>query len=276
MSDLAPCGPNRENNTDNSTAGSQSHVLQFVLDSMRDGVTIMDRQATFVLRNRAAEHIAGIAPKHTSPIDWSRDLGVCLPKGAASLSEEDLPMLRALRGETVDSVELFVCHPHAPQGRWVSVTARPLADEQGIPNGAIAIYRDVTERKQVEQALSASEGRYRLLFEKNLAGVLRTALDGRVLECNEAFAKMLGYDTSEEVASLNVEAFYCQPAERDAILGRLREQKALTQEEICFRRKDGAPAWILTNLNLVEDEAGGATIIGTSFDITERKISREE
>ncbi|HXI44609.1 MAG TPA: PAS domain-containing protein [Bryobacteraceae bacterium] len=275
MSDLAPCGPNRENNTDNSTAGSQSHVLQFVLDSMRDGVTIMDRQATFVLRNRAAEHIAGIAPKHTSPIDWSRDLGVCLPKGAASLSEEDLPMLRALRGETVDSVELFVCHPHAPQGRWVSVTARPLADEQGIPNGAIAIYRDVTERKQVEQALSASEGRYRLLFEKNLAGVLRTALDGRVLECNEAFAKMLGYDTSEEVASLNVEAFYCQPAERDAILGRLREQKALTQEEICFRRKDGAPAWILTNLNLVEDEAGGATIIGTSFDITERKISRE-
>jgi len=275
MSDLAPCGPNRENNTDNSPAGSQSHVLQFVLDSMRDGVTIIDRQATFVLRNRAAEHIAGITPKHTSPIDWSRDLGVCLPNGAASLPEEDLPMLRALRGETVDSVELFVRHPHAPQGRWVSVTARPFADEQGNPNGAIAIYRDVTERKQAEQALGASEGRYRLLFEKNLAGILRTALDGRVLECNEAFAKMLGYDTSEEVASLNVEGFYCQPAERDAILGRLRERKALTQEEICFRRKDGAPAWILTNLNLVEDEAGGATIIGTSFDITERKKSRE-
>ncbi len=104
---------------------------------------------------------------------------------------------------------------------------------------------------------------------------MRTALDGRVLECNEAFAKMLGYDASEEVTSLNVHAFYCQPEDRGAILGRLHERKALTQEEICFRQKDGTPAWILTNLNLVEDEAGGATIIGTSFDITERKKSRE-
>ncbi len=275
MSDLEPSSLNRERKTDISPAGSQAHILQSVLDSMGDGVTIIDRQGRFVLRNRAAEQIAGIAPKHSTPMDWVRDLGVRLPGGVASFPEEALPVLRALRGESVDSVELFVRHPYAPQGRWVSVTARPFADEQGNPNGAIAIYRDVTERKRAEQALRASEGRYRLLFEKNLAGILRTALDGRVLECNEAFAKMLGYDSSQEVTSLNVQAFYCQPADRDAILGRLRERQALAQEEICFRRKDGAPAWILTNLNLVEDDAGAATIIGTSFDITERKRSRE-
>src|SRR5713226_4326701 len=46
---------------------------------------------------------------------------------------------------------------------------------------------------KVEQALRASERRYRLLFEQNLAGILRTTLDGRVLECNLAFARILDY-----------------------------------------------------------------------------------
>jgi len=261
MSDLAPSDPHREKKADVSPAGSQAHVLQFVLDSMGDGATIVDEHARFVRRNRAAEHIAGIAPHHASPAEWSRELGVCLPDGVAPFPEDELPILRALRGESVDSVELFVRHPHAPEGKWVSVTARPFADVHGDPKGAIAIYRDVTERKLGEQALRASEGRYRLLFEKNLAGILRTTLDGRVIECNEAFAKMLGYESSEEVASLKAQAFYCQPVDRDAIL----------------RRKDGGHAWILANMNLLdaEDEAGAATIIATSFDITERKRSRE-
>ena len=277
MSDLTPLGPDREKKTDVSPAGSQAHMLQFVLDSMGDGVTIVDEHARFVLRNRAAEHIAGIAPQHTSPAEWWRERGVCLPDGVTSFPEDELPILRALRGESVDSVELFVRHPHAPQRRWVSVTARPFADEQGDSKGAIAIYRDVTERRQAEQALRTSEGRYRLLFEKNLAGILRTTLDGRVLECNEAFAKMLGYDSSDELASLKAQAFYCHAGDGDAILGRLREQKFLAQQEICLRRKDGGPAWILANMNLVEaeDESRAATIIATSFDITERKKSLE-
>src|SRR6266404_4477790 len=277
MSDLTPSGANREKKTDVSPAGSQAHMLRFVLDSMGDGVTIVDEHARFVLRNRAAEHIAGIAPQHTSPAEWWRERGVCLPDGVTSFPEDELPILRALRGESVDSVELFVRHPHAPQRRWVSVTARPFADEQGDAKGAIAIYRDVTERRQAEQALRNSEGRNRLLFEKNLAGILRTTLDGRVLECNEAFAKMLGYDSSEEVASIEAQAFYCQPTDREATLGRLREQKFLTQQEICLRRKDGGPAWVLANMNLVdaEGEAGAATIIGTSFDISDRKKSSE-
>jgi len=277
MSDLTPSGAHRKKKPDASPAGNQAHLLQFVLDSMGDGVTIVDEHARFVLRNRAAEYIAGIAPQHTSPAEWSRELRVCLPDGVALFPEDDLPIMRALRGESVDSVELFVRHPRAPQGRWVSVAARPFADEQGVPKGAIAIYRDVTERKQAEQALRVSEGRYRLLFEKNLAGILRTTLDGRVLECNEAFAKMLGYDSSEEVASIEAQAFYCQPTDREATLGRLREQKFLTQQEICLRRKDGGPAWVLANMNLVdaEGEAGAATIIGTSFDISDRKKSSE-
>ncbi len=60
----------------------------------------------------------------------------------------------------------------------------------------------VSERKRVERAIRESEKRYRLLFERNLAGVFRTTLGGRVLECNQATASIFGYDSPEEILAL--------------------------------------------------------------------------
>ena len=99
MNDPTPSAPHRKKKPDVPPAGSEAHLLQFVLDSMGDGATIIDEHARFVLRNRAAEHIAGIAPHHASPAEWSRELGVCLPDGVALFPEDDLPIMRALRGE---------------------------------------------------------------------------------------------------------------------------------------------------------------------------------
>ncbi len=255
----------------------QPKLMQAVLDGMQDGVTVVDRNGRFTLRNAAVERIAGISPQHVSVVDWSRALGVCLADGVTPLPDDRMPVSRALRGETVDWLDLFVKHPHAPEGRWISVAARPLSGAADKPSSVICTYRDITERKHSERALRASEARYRLLFEENLAGIMHTTFDGGILECNEAFARMLGFSSSAEAYSLKSPQFYYHPSDRDEILARLREQKALTQQEICFRRKDGSPVWILANLNLVESTEldGGPTIVGTMVDISERKQSKE-
>jgi PAS domain S-box-containing protein len=252
-------------------------LTQAILDGMQDGVTVLDHNGRFTLRNAAVERIAGILPQHASAVDWSRSLGVYLADGVTPLPEDHLPMLRARRGETVDWVDLFVKHPHAPEGKWICITARPYSSAQGTPAGVICTYRDITERKQSERALRASEARYRVLFEENLAGILCTTFDGDVLDCNEAFARMLGYGSSAEACSIKSTQFYFRAADRDEMLARLRKQKALTQQEICFRRKDGSPVWILANINLLEstDLAGTPTIVGTTVDISERKQSKE-
>jgi diguanylate cyclase (GGDEF)-like protein/PAS domain S-box-containing protein len=127
-------------------------------------------------------------------------------------------------------------------------------------------------RKQQEDALRTSEKRYRLLFERNLAGVVRTTLDGRILEVNQAAAGMFGFDSPEEALAISVTGLYHTASDREAFLTRLKSEKSLTNYEGKFRRKDGEPVWVLENVSLVDDRIIESTLI----DITERKRTEEE
>jgi len=132
------------------------------------------------------------------------------------------------------------------------------------------------ERMQRKEALRRSEQRYRLLYEKCLAGVYRTAQDDRIMDCNEAFAKVLGYASPEEILARPARDLYFDPREREAFIARIRAEKTLSDLELCLKRKDGSPVWVLVSENLVEGEAGGPPfILGTIIDITRRKEAEE-
>ncbi len=143
--------------------------------------------------------------------------------------------------------------------------------------GTVVTFVDITERKRTQEALRESERRYRQLFERNLAGVFRTTLDGRVLECNPAAARMFGCDSIEELLSLPIAKFYPTPSDREALLTRLKAEQSFTNHEMRFRRRNGDSAWAMLNLSIVDDDSGAGRIIeGTFLDITERKRAEEE
>ena len=132
------------------------------------------------------------------------------------------------------------------------------------------------ERMQAKEALLKSEERYRLLVEKNHAGVYRADLDGHILDCNEAFAKLLGFASREEVLAHPMRDFYFAPHDRRALIARLQVEHSLPDLELRLKRKDGSPVWVLANKNLVEWEAGSPpNILGTLVDITRRKQAEE-
>ena len=132
------------------------------------------------------------------------------------------------------------------------------------------------ERMQAKEALQRSEEQYRQLFEKNLAGVYRTALDRRITDCNEAFVKVFGFASREEVLAHPVQEFYFDPREPEAITARIRAEKTLSNLEMRLKRKDGSPVWVLVNENLIEGQAGSQPfILGTIIDITRRKEAEE-
>jgi diguanylate cyclase (GGDEF)-like protein/PAS domain S-box-containing protein len=126
------------------------------------------------------------------------------------------------------------------------------------------------ERRRAYSALSQSERRHRLLFERNLAGVYRNTVDGRMLECNDAFARILGYASREELLRLPAHELYFTAEEREQFVAAVREQGGIRGMEVCLRRKDGAPVWVLESVHLLGD-----VLEGTVIDITGRKQAED-
>ena len=134
----------------------------------------------------------------------------------------------------------------------------------GMPTIQV-VARDISERKEIEV-------RYRLLFERNLAGVFRTTVDGRILDCNDALARIFGYASRDELLSQSARSFYFDENERDQVVDLLRENGTLSNHEIRMRRADGRPVWVLENVTLLER----GELEGTIIDITERKVAQEQ
>jgi len=153
----------------------------------------------------------------------------------------------------------------------------PYRDFKGHVMGTIGVATDVTEQHRSDQSLRASEARYRTLFERNLAGVFRSNLDGRILDCNESFARIFGYSSPEEVLDQRAQRLYIRPEDRNVFLSRLGERNSLSNYESCVRKRDGTPIWVLENATLVEGPDGDRSVIeGTIIDITERKRAEEQ
>lgn len=117
----------------------------------------------------------------------------------------------------------------------------------------------------------ASERHYRQLFERSLAGIFKTSLDGNFLDCNEAFAHMLRYGSREEMLSLSARHLYFNDSDRDALINELRKNGALNNYEVCLRRKDGTAMWGIENVMLLVEDGRDEIIEGTLVDITTRK-----
>jgi two-component system cell cycle sensor histidine kinase/response regulator CckA len=140
----------------------------------------------------------------------------------------------------------------------------------------LSVVHDVTARKQAEDALRTSEEHYRTIFEHSLAGVYRSTTDGRVLHANEAFARMLGFTTVEEMLATPAVELYPGPSDRQGFLAALRTDGVVKNQEFQLLRRDGKPIWVVENTVLVADEEGRLTVIeGTIVDVTERKRAEE-
>jgi PAS domain S-box-containing protein len=171
--------------------------------------------------------------------------------------------------------ELFHVHPDGNRlPVEINATGLSIAGQPRL----VGLCRDISDRRRGEQALRESEERYRLLFERNLAGVFRaTFFSRRILDCNDAYAHILGYNSREEVLEHGRLHDFFDPADREIARERVIEEKRVTNFEVCLCRKDRSPVWTLENVSLIERSGGNEPLIeGTLFDITNRKQAEAE
>jgi len=133
----------------------QTSILQSILDSMGDGVIVADQTGKILCFNPAAEILLGIAPLSATPDKWTEQHGLFLPDGVTPYPAHEFPLARAMRGEAVDGVEVFVRPAGSAVGAWLMTNARPLRDEQSVLRGGVAVFRDISGRKKAEEKMAS-------------------------------------------------------------------------------------------------------------------------
>ncbi|MFZ1978759.1 MAG: PAS domain S-box protein, partial [Bacteroidota bacterium] len=135
--------------------------------------------------------------------------------------------------------------------------------------------RDLAERKRADQAIRASETKYRTLFENVLDGIYQTTPEGEILTTNPAFAQMLGYESEADLLLINVDEIYADRTDRKVFLDTLQKEGQMLNAELTMKRKDGKCITVLENARVVRNKYGEVLFYeGTIRDITALKLAQ--
>jgi len=230
--------------------------------------------ASIVITNRAGD-ITYVNPKFTEVTGYS--FQEVEGKNARILKSGEMPRGEYQRlWETISSGGEWrgTFHNRKKNGElfWEAAYIATVLSDAGQITHFLAVKEDITELKRAADALRLSERRHRRFVERNAAGVLCNLPDGQILECNQALARMLGYASPEELKSRRTTDLYFNPEDRRLMLDHFQQNQSLADYELCFKRKDGRPVWVLVNISLAQGEDGEPDCLeGTIIDITERK-----
>jgi signal transduction histidine kinase len=181
-------------------ARRQASLLEAVMNSIAEGVGVVDPEGRFLLHNPAARSVLGIDEETQvgGPNNWPGVFGLYTPDGHTPFPVDQLPLVRALAGESVDAVEILVRNASSPEGVPVTVSARPLGSTSG-QLGAVAVFHDITSRKRHEAAMTAAK----LRLEAELSRREATELALREQEADlKAFAGIVAHDLKSPLAGV--------------------------------------------------------------------------
>ena len=136
----------------------QAGLLGAIMASLSDGVGVVDESGAFLLHNPAAKALLGVPDDVDDPGEWQQHYGLFRPDGHTPFPIEEMPLVRALRGEASDGVEMVIRNPQRPDGILVSVDGRPLDANAAGRHGAVAVFHDITELRRYETDLAVFAG----------------------------------------------------------------------------------------------------------------------
>ena len=235
------------------------------------GIAHIDLQGNWTYANRKFAEITGYTPQEivglsyldVTPVDEravSIELTEKLLAGKIDIHRER----RMLRKDGSTS--------------WIRLTLRMLRDESGKPQYGIAIFEDINERKQAEEALRESEERFRATFENAPLGIAKTALDGVFIHANPKLLEILGY-TLEEFTRLSVMDI-THPADREQTLSNFQKlvsgQVSSYVMEKRYIRKDDSFVWMNITTAIRSVDGLPQYVIGMFEDVTARRRAEED
>jgi PAS domain S-box-containing protein len=236
--------------------------LTRIIETMAEGLAILDAQGRYVLVNAAAERILGarreaLVGRHFLDVPWSR-----LPLGGG---EPGTPpeVFERLRGgeERVLGPAVYVLQRTDGLQRVLSHHAARIEDGKGGFAGVVATFEDITERMHAERRLQ-------LYFASALEGYLMADLDGHILEVNRAMCEILGYSEEELLRMSVTDTLVDETREQFLERSRTLREAGHSQIKARRRRKDGSVV-VLEGASTYLPIEGGR-VFAFYRDVTER------
>ncbi|MCL6432739.1 MAG: PAS domain S-box protein [Leptolyngbyaceae cyanobacterium HOT.MB2.61] len=243
------------------------NLLNGVINGTNDFIFVKNLQGQYILVNREFTEAFGRPNEEIIGLD---DFAIFPAEAAQQILDIDA---NVYAGGTFRTFEEKI--PIHGTLRTFLTTKTPYRDVQGNIIGLIGIARDISDRKQAEEALRRSELKYRNIFENSHVGIGRTRLeDGLFLEVNQRYAEIMGFSApSDLVGRRFTREFYANPEDRDRLLKALEAEGEVRSFEEKLLRPDGTIAWGLLSLRLNREENCIEFVIA---DISDRKRLEEE
>ncbi len=192
--------------------------------------------------------------------------------------QEDIPrLLESVGARREDREEAGIWRHRTKDGGLIDVEIISHALTYEERSAVLVLANDVTERQRAEKQLQESEGRYRRLFEEDLAANFSSTPDGRLLACNSAFLRLFGFDSLEEALNTNTSTLFMNIETRDELLDELRRSRKIEGKEQIMRRRDGSPVHVVENVvGQFDSEGKLIEMTGYLMDDTKRKHLEEQ
>src|ERR1700682_4382137 len=250
-----------------------------LFDFVPAAVYTCDGQGLIQEFNQRAVELWGREPKKNDPSQKFCGSFRMFYSDGRQMPHEKCPMARALRGETLEAGDLEVLvERNNGARRNVLVSPTTLRDSGGKIIGAINCFYDITERHRTEEALQASEERYRAIVSQSIAGLAQTDLKGRLTFVNRRFCEMLGYKEAE-LAGKRIRDI-THPKDRAhnmKLFERMTAKRKPYELDKRFLRKDGSVLWASVSAGPVTDASGKAqSTVAVIIDISDRKRTQAE
>ena len=180
----------------------QAQLMETVFKSVSDGVVVTGKDGEFLFVNPSAEQMVGMGPTDAPADQWPETYGTFYSDQKTPVPSDELPLVRAMRGEASDDVELFIRNQERPEGVFISVSGRPLQDDSGTIEGGVIVLRDVTRLKATESELRETVQRLQeqtqlmeTVFDSMDEGIIVGDLSGRQLFRNPSADRISGTRT---------------------------------------------------------------------------------
>ena len=254
---------------------SQKHAmfLADVLERSSQPLTVGFPDGRLVTYNTAYCKLLGYSKEELRKVNWFKDLTP--PEWRQVVAKAAEKIRQTKKPQRFEKEYIRKDGSRVP----VELLAHPIFDGKGNIRYFYSFVTDITERKKAEEALRESEEKYRTLYETIRDGIAGGPMDGRILECNQAFAEMLGY-SKEELKNMTYQQLTPKSwhhMEAEIVKGLILKRGYSDEYEKEYIRKDGTVFPISARVWLIRDKDGKPQgMWGIVRDITERKKAEDK